>query len=408
MIDLPQADRRRSDLDWMRLVLVLVAFLYTCARLFDGRPWHVKNLVTSPVFNEIVDILGLWMMPLFFLVSGGSIFSALDRQSPSSFVIAKVLRLFVPLVFGALVLAPPQVYLERLTTGTFSGTFFQFLPRYFEGLYGVQESGNFAFYGLHLWYLLALFLHSLLLLPLFMALKSLACRRFISRFATFASAPGVLQLLGVLPAVACVFLRPGGVPGTRAFGGWNLGFYLVMIILGYLFFSQPELQRLITWRRHWSLLLGVLLAVGARVVPTALVIPEKVLIALRALAAWSLILALLGYGLRHFAGAGPLPSRLIEGVLPFYMLSQPVILAAGYGLAAWSTGLALKYAVLAAVSLAIITALCEGIRRLSLLRFLFGLKPINTSRRAGPPGCQPSSPLEGDGIRAAAFSGGKK
>ena len=42
-----------------------------------------------------------------------------------------------------------QMYLERLTHGQFSGSFFQYLPHYF--------ADDFQWQGMHLWYLLVLF-----------------------------------------------------------------------------------------------------------------------------------------------------------------------------------------------------------------------------------------------------------
>jgi len=67
---------------------------------------------------------------------------------------------------GVFTHASLQVYLERLTHGQFSGTYFQFLPQYFNGFYEGSNpaSGNFALTGMHLWYLWWLFLFSILLI----------------------------------------------------------------------------------------------------------------------------------------------------------------------------------------------------------------------------------------------------
>jgi len=76
----------------------------------------------------------------------------------------RVLRLLVPFVSGVLVIVPPQVWVERVGHGAFAGSFFAFYPHYFDGLYGF--GGNFAWIGLHLWYLLLLFLITVVLAPL--------------------------------------------------------------------------------------------------------------------------------------------------------------------------------------------------------------------------------------------------
>src|SRR4030042_3954385 len=93
-------------------------------------------------------------MPLFFVLSGASPFYSLCLRKPGQFIQERVKRLIVPLVFGILVLIPPQVYLERIYFSQFIGNFFQFYPNYFDGIYGF--GGNFALFRHHLWYLLFL------------------------------------------------------------------------------------------------------------------------------------------------------------------------------------------------------------------------------------------------------------
>ena len=34
---------RRYDIDWLRIIAVLLVFIYHCSRFFDEREWHVKN-----------------------------------------------------------------------------------------------------------------------------------------------------------------------------------------------------------------------------------------------------------------------------------------------------------------------------------------------------------------------------
>ena len=61
----------------------------------------------------------------------------------------------MPLVVNIFSLCILQVYLERITHHEFTGSIFDFLPHYFEGIYGF--GGNFAVVGMHLWYLAVLF-----------------------------------------------------------------------------------------------------------------------------------------------------------------------------------------------------------------------------------------------------------
>jgi peptidoglycan/LPS O-acetylase OafA/YrhL len=62
-------------------------------------------------------------------------------------------------------------------------------------------------------------------------------------------------------------------------------------------------------------------------------------------------------------------------VLPFYILHQPVILSAGYFVVQWNLPAATKYFIIVFISFAVIMAIYElMVRRINVLRFLFGMK----------------------------------
>jgi peptidoglycan/LPS O-acetylase OafA/YrhL len=75
-------------------------------------------------------------------------------------------------------------------------------------------------------------------------------------------------------------------------------------------------------------------------------------------------------------------------VLPFYILHQTVLLTVGYFVVRWPIPDLLKWAIILVVSFAIIMALYEFlVRRINVLRFLFGMKLL---RKA--PVVQPQQP----------------
>ena len=155
-----QKPERRYDLDWIRILGMGTIFFYHCGRFFNLEDWHVKNNVLSPDITIILAILGIWMMPLFFMISAMSSYYSLTKRSPKQYITERFKRLIVPLIFGIFVIiVPVQVYIERVSHGQFSGSFIDFYPHYFDGLYAV--GGNFAWMGLHLWYLEFLFIFSL-------------------------------------------------------------------------------------------------------------------------------------------------------------------------------------------------------------------------------------------------------
>ena len=151
---------RRYELDWLRVLALLVVFLYHSTRFFNLGDWHVKNLDTY-VWVELWNVFATrWMMPLFFIISGASLFYAIGKSDGwRKFYVDKFLRLMIPLIIGSVTHAALQIYLEKSSHGQFSGSFFSFLPEYFKGVYlAINLPGNIAFHGMNIWYMLFLFL----------------------------------------------------------------------------------------------------------------------------------------------------------------------------------------------------------------------------------------------------------
>ena len=187
----PVASNRKYELDWLRVLAILFVFVYHSTRFFDVGDWHVKNADTY-VWVEIWNIFATrWIMPLFFIISGASLFYAIRKSGGfSRFYVDKFLRLMIPVLFASVTHSALQVYLERLTHGQFSGSFFSFLPEYINGVYlGIGMPGNFAYHGMHLWYLFFLFIYGLICYHLFIWLKA-GGRKILNRITSLFARPG--------------------------------------------------------------------------------------------------------------------------------------------------------------------------------------------------------------------------
>jgi len=362
--------RRRCELDWLLLAATACVFVFHCARFFSTEDWHVKNAVLYPGMMTFTRALGVWIMPLFFLLSGMSVHAQLSGKTaagqPLRFLCARALRLGLPFVFGVLVLnAPAQVWLERVSHGAFQGSLWEFYPHYFEGFYAF--GGNFAWMGLHLWYLGMLLLFSLLCSPVFVAV--LRAGPPPGRGPAARLALPVLGYAAILLVELAVSLDPGGM-GIRAFGGWSPCTYLAVFCAGFLLEREPWSREALA-RRSWQFLV---LAVAAEVALQHVPASGPGWLALRAGASWLALLAALGLAARWLDISSPVLRPLREAALPFYILHQPVIVATGYFLANWQAALWLKYPSLAVSAFGITAALTIAVLNLGSLRPLFGLR----------------------------------
>jgi glucan biosynthesis protein C len=371
---------RRYDLDWLRVLAFSAVFFYHCGRFFDESDWHIKNSTTSPLVDTLKSIFDLWGMPLIFLISGASIFLALRPGGATRFLRDRVWRLLVPLAFGILVLAPPQIYLERLTHGEFQGNFLEFLPLYFRDWH--IWGGNFAWSGVHLWYLEDLFLVTLVLLPLFAALRSPSGRRITRALGRLSAHPGVIFLWPLPLVLVTILFDPLGIVGPGLSEDLTrLVIFAPFLVPGFLVFSDDQIQQAIIRQRRIALVLALLLIILLPVVTGLLEedpsFPIYALgILLVAVFAWSCLVGVLGYGMRYLTANHRLLSYANEAVLPFYILHQPVILILGYFIIPMQLSILAKYLIIAPLAFCITLGLYEyGIRRVNLVRRTFGLKP---------------------------------
>ncbi|WP_462412761.1 acyltransferase family protein [Neobacillus sp. Marseille-QA0830] len=359
--------QRQYDLDWIRVLATLAVFLYHCSMFFNPWPWHVKN---NQLDHSGILVFSLftssWIMPLFFAVSGISVVYTLQKRPADAYFKERCIRLGVPLLLGVFILSPPQVFIERLTHNQFSGSFLEFIPHYFDGVYlSIGGTGNFAFIGLHLWYLLVLLIYSFLTFPLFKKINRQ--RRFKP-----------LHLF-VLP----LFLVLIGPIKTVNLGGWDLLFYLVFFVYGYYFFSDSEFKTVVkkTIPVHFSLAIVTSIVyiswfmMGS---PKPGSYADIIFYAIRTVNCWSWILCIFYLAGRYLTASNRFLVYGSEASMPFYVIHQPVIVLLGFGFYDSSLPVAGKALFLIGASFSIIMICYHlGIRRTKFIRVLFGMRAKN-------------------------------
>jgi hypothetical protein len=369
-------------LDWLRVFAIFVVFIYHTTRFFNIGDWHVKN-ATTYTGVEIWNIFSTrWMMPLFFVISGASLFYALEkRRGVLRFMRDKGLRLLVPVAVAAFTHSILQVYLERISHNKFSGSFLEFIPHYFSGVYlEIGGRGNFAFHGMHLWYLLFLFVYGLMLYPLFRWFKG-GGKDVLETVGRVMAVPGAMYILFPLPFFIMKLIIPGGVLRVGN-GGWGFLFYIWYLAAGFIIVSSSKLEEAIQKQRWISFILGAAMScvyfilrfssAGESLGKPALKFAGTLY---SYIGAWALVLCILGFAMKHMRSGGRFLKYANEGVIAFFILHQTVILCVGYFVVQWSIPDIVKWLAISSVSLVAIVMLYEFlVRRLNIMRFLFGMK----------------------------------
>lgn len=371
--------QRRYDLDWLRVVGLSAVFLYHCVSIFLIWPWLVsENEAASTLVFPFFFFL-LWMMPLLFIVSGRALYYSLQKSEIKKFLKKRIYRLIIPFLFGILFLSSIIVYLQRISEGTFNGTFLDFYTiEYFQGLYSL--GGNFTIIGFHLWYLLLLFIFTLIAIyPAKYLLKRKEKHNF-DNIIKFFQKPGAIFLLS-MPVILTTIIadfEPTFI-GRTEIGGWSFLTYAVFFAYGFLFAYDKRFDAIID--KNWKLsvvFVVILLTIFFILISDLQSFNELnvfIWTPLVGLTSFSMLIFLMGLFHLKMKRKSNILISINEGVLPFYILHFPVIIVIAYFITQLSYGIYLKLFLIIILSLSItIFIYYLVIKRLNVLRFLFGMK----------------------------------
>lgn len=378
MPEQPNRLTRRYDLDWLRVLAVLLLVPFHSAIIFSSLPQtqvvYVYDSHHSLLLMKMVDFMYLWHMPLLFVVAGAASWFALGVRSGQRYLEERVSRLLVPILFGMVVLLPPTLYLWTRTAPRLAArfpTFFQFYPHYFvPDLADLTGRTQGSWTPQHLWFIMYLLGYSALALPFFQYLRGPSGRRLVEGLADFFARRGAILLLALPLALAAAV--PIG-------GSENPLVYLVWFVYGYFLMSDPRLQAAVDRHTWTAFLLAILSALfifttGQKAGPAGS--PLWILWGVvYNFSRWVWVAGILGLGHRFLNTNSAVLRYANEAAYPFYILHYPVNMLAGYLLRPWNTAVAVKYALIVVLTTTVSLALYEAlIRRFNPLRFLFGMK----------------------------------
>lgn len=382
---------RRHDLDWLRVIaIVLLLFFHSAMPYVAEWGWHLKNPETSPLLMEASFFLSRWRMALLFCISGVGTAYALGFRPARGYLRERGKRLLVPLVFGILVIVPPQIYMERLADGAPYGSYLEFWPTVLRGV--PYPEGSFSWH--HLWFIAYLVLYSVAALPLFLWMRSERGRRARAALERRLAGPALYLLGAPLGAVlATLYVRWSG-PQDIVNDWGHLVYYFLFFVFGYLLAEAEGAWRWMEARRRTSLALAAASIVAINYVRWNDVEPEwgynvgnAAYLFLEAFNAWFWVLALLGWGRRLLSFRNRVLDYASEGIYPFYVLHQTVIVIVAYYVIGAPDGVWAKFWFTSAVSFTLTVALYEfAVRPFRVTRFLFGMKnPPRAPRTVAAP-----------------------
>ena len=396
--------QRRTDLDWIRIAAFALLIFYHVGMLYVSWGFHIKSVHRITALEWLMLVPNPWRLALLFLVSGAATRFMSGKYAPGALLRARSIRLLMPLIFGMLVIVPPQAYDEIVESLGYPAGFLDFYTRHYFA-FGLQFCHPGPCIVLptwnHLWFVAYLFVYTLALGLILMVAPRLTGwmeRRLVPILS------GVWLL--VLPSIAFAAYRFALLPrfpSTHAlFGDWyNHALFATVFLLGFLLAPADAFWTAMIRQRWLAVTLAgacfvLLAAVRGAMLPAISPSPWLQFYAATAYGfyQWLCIVAVLGFGRRWLTGDSPVRRYLTDAIFPYYIVHQTAIIMIahqlqGYDLPAW-----LEASVVIAGTAAVCGLTYELVRRTTILRALFGLRlPDASAGVKAPPNCRAGNQL---------------
>ncbi len=367
---------RRYDLDWLRVLAFGLLIFYHSGMLYvENWGFHIKSQYLSSQLESLMLLVNPWRMPILWMISGIAIRFVLAKVELGHFIKWRSYRLLLPLLFGILVVVPPQLYYEISSKEGLTISYWEFLGAFWQlnhPLFENYQAGIWPHIDVnHLWYLRELWTFSLYLLLLVPLLNS----KWMNAMTHWLAAKsGWLSLLILLiPIVVIEF----SLEETREALG------MLFLCFGFVLGWHPQFWQKLR-NNAFRLLIAALVCylllayfynvywVGPNRTSDQLILSIGQIIYGFDRLVW--VLAILGLGFRLLNKPSTQLSYFNDAVYPFYILHQTFIIALGYELSRFNLGGPLESLLVISLTFVALFVCYELIRRSNILRPVFGLK----------------------------------
>ncbi len=364
---------RQYFIDWLRIGLIISVFFFHVGMIFRPENWHVNSIETFPFLEPIMWWLHVWRMPLLFLVSGVATYYAIGHRTSWQYLKERFKRLYIPFTVGFFTLVPLMVYVERIPK---YASFLEYIPHMFDG--GPYPIGNISWH--HLWFILYLFIISLLITPFLNYTKSGHYNMVRGKLITIVSKKIGLNWLLPIIIISQLILRQYFPNSTHAlYNDWAyFTYYLIFFLSGFILFTSNKVINALCNDRilylYQTIIFTALYFLNICLVEHSDVRHYLYLVTSLTLA-WSCGLTAIGYFKRYFNRDNKYRKVMNEAIYPFYLLHQPALIFVGYVVLQWEISYALQAILIIIFSLAsIVLPYWFIIRKVNVLRLIFGMK----------------------------------
>ncbi|WP_231726129.1 MULTISPECIES: acyltransferase family protein [unclassified Sphingomonas] len=370
---------RHYGMDWLRIAAFALLILYHIGLVYAPWNFHVKSPHVADWVVVPMLALNAWRLALLFVVSGYATRALLRRAGGvTAFARNRTVRLVVPLLFGVIVVVPPQPWIELVTKHGYGfGLPHFWIHDYFR--FGTLDGLVLPTWN-HLWFVGYLWVYTMALAVLIALVRTPWLQRVFDR-----AFGGVGMLVLPLAWLLAVHLRWFPMRGeTHALFDDPVAhaIYLPAFLFGFGLARSAAAMAAI--RRWWKVAgLAAIAGYGVKAAaelnwPGAIPIARDFLpvyLSAHSVQQWGAIVALIGLADRFLDRDHPRRTMLTEAVFPFYLIHQTIIVAVVWALRRFAPSAPIEFTITLAATVAGCWAFYLAGRRIGWLRPLIGLRP---------------------------------
>lgn len=377
-------NQRLYFLDWIRIFAFFVLILYHTGMYYVSWDWHVKSPDASHALEPLMILSSPWRLGLLFMISGVATAFMLTKMRVGALLKQRSWRLLVPLIFGMLVIVPPQAYFEVVEKVAYHGGYGEFMHLYITSYKGFCRGDDCLLMPTwnHLWFVSYLWAYT-------MAIGGIAWLAG-ARLHKWADSLGRL-LTGwkiiVFPVIGLAIARfalADSFPTTHALvdDWYNHAQYFFLFMLGALlamqagFWANVDKLRWVSlglWLGSWATIVCYYAIPEALASTPAVSQWRPLMRVIYCLCQWVPILTVCGFGHRHLGFDSAKRRYLTEAVFPVYILHQTLIVSMAHWFKPLKLAPGTEGMILIVLTFCISFGVFEVVRRVDILRPLFGL-----------------------------------
>lgn len=352
---------RKNYIDNLRIICILLLFPFHSAMCFNafGEKFYVTG-APDKLLSCIVVALNPWWMALLFALAGISTVYALKKRSGKEYAKERVSRLLIPLIFGLLIVIPVQGFIGDVWNNGYNGGYFAHYIKFFTTL--TDFSGNDgSFTPGNLWFILYLFIISIVVLPLVLWYNKKEKKFDFSR---------INMVILILSGIVIITLSTL----VLDIGGKSIGDFTACFLLGFFVLSNDKVIKKLS---KYSTVLGILwlILMILRVVMFVYDFKGDLIWDLQyKCSEWIGILAVLGLGAKYINKRTTFTEYFSRAVFPVYTIHQTILVTLAFFVVPRVENVYVAFLIIMTTSFIVTLIFYELLKRTSVTRFIFGIK----------------------------------